>query len=41
MMGNKTGEGEEQLLLQDIDYNAMAGMFLFLDRKARLISIIS
>ncbi len=34
-------EGEQTLLLQDLDYNAMAAMFLFLDRKARLISMIS
>jgi hypothetical protein len=38
---NNNNNENEHMLLQEIDYNAMAAMFMFLDRKAKLIQLIS
>ena len=42
VFNNQSKEENEnmQIVLQDIDYNAMAAMFMLLDRKAKLISFI-
>lgn len=38
---NNNNHENQHMLLQEIDYNAMAAMFMFLDRKAKLIQLIT
>jgi hypothetical protein len=41
IFNNNNNHENQHMLLQEIDYNAMAAMFMFLDRKAKLIQLIT